>query len=122
MFEQDTVWLSNAQLVTLFDSSKADISEHIKHIFLSVELDEVPTVRKFRPVQKEGSRLIERDRIHYNLDVIIAIGYKVNSKQGTRFRQWVTQRLKDFLVRGYTINETRLKQMQQRIQTLQEGI
>jgi len=86
MFEQDTVWLTNAQLVTLFDSSKANISEHIKHIFLSGELDDVPTVRKFRTVQKEGSRLIERDRIHYNLDVIIAVGYRVNSKQGTRFR------------------------------------
>lgn len=122
MFEQDTVWLTNAQLVTLFDSSKANISEHIKHIFLSGELDEVPTVRKFRTVQKEGSRLIERDRIHYNLDVIIAVGYRVNSMQGTRFRQWATQRLKDFLVRGYAINEARLKQKQQHIQTLQEGI
>nr|WP_295924896.1 RhuM family protein [uncultured Dyadobacter sp.] len=122
IFEQDTVWLTNAQLVTLFDSSKANISEHIKHIFLSGELDDVPTVRKFRTVQKEGSRLIERDRIHYNLDVIIAVGYRVNSKQGTRFRQWATQRLKDFLVRGYAINETRLKQKQQHIQTLQEGI
>lgn len=122
MFEQDTVWLTNVQLVTLFDSSKANISEHIKHIFLSGELDEVPTVRKFRTVQKEGNRLIERDRIHYNLDVIIAVGYRVNSMQGTRFRQWATQRLKDFLVRGYAINEARLKQKQQHIQTLQEGI
>jgi hypothetical protein len=122
MFEQDTVWLTNAQLVKLFDSSKANISEHIKHIFLSGELDEIPTVRKFRTVQKEGSRQIERDRIHYNLDVIIAVGYRVNTKQGTRFRQWATQRVKEFLVRGYAINEVRLRQKQQHIQTLRDGI
>lgn len=122
VFEQDTVWLTNSQLVTLFGSSKANISEHIKHIFLSDELDEAGTVRKFRTVQREGSRLIERDRIHYNLDVIIAVGYRVNTKQGTQFRQWATQRLKDFLVKGYAINEARLKQKQQHIQTLRDGI
>src|SRR5690606_9029758 len=107
-FEQDTVWLTNAQLVELFDSSKANISEHIKHIFQAEELDEKSTVRNFRTVQKEGSRMVERDRVHYNLDVIISVGYRVNSKRGTQFRQWATQRLKDYLVQGYTINEKRL--------------
>jgi len=122
VFEQDTVWLTNSQLVTLFDSSKANISEHIKHIFLSEELDEAGTVRNFRTVQQEGNRLVERNRIHYNLDVIIAVGYRVNSKLGTQFRQWATHRLKDFLVKGYAINEARLRQKQQHIETLQDGI
>ena len=122
VFEQDTVWLTNSQLVTLFGSSKANISEHIKHIFQSDELDEGGTVRNFRTVQQEGARLVERNRIHYNLDVIIAVGYRVNTKLGTQFRQWATQRLKDFLVKGYAINEARLRQKQQHIETLQDGI
>ncbi|PQA53793.1 RhuM family protein [Siphonobacter curvatus] len=121
-FEQDTVWLTNNQLVEVFDSSKANISEHIRHIFSSGELNEGATVRKFRTVQKEGQRLVERDRVHYNLDVIIAVGYRVNSKQGTKFRQWATQRLKDYLIQGYAINEKRLAQKQQEIQTLKDGI
>lgn len=122
VFEEDTVWLTNSQLVNLFGSSKANISEHIKHIFQSDELDEAGTVRNFRTVQREGARLVERKRIHYNLDVIIAVGYRVNSKLGTQFRQWATQRLKDFLVKGYAINEARLRQKQQHIETLQNGI
>lgn len=121
-FDQDTVWLTNSQLVELFNSSKANISEHIKHIFQSEELQEKSTVRNFRTVQKEGIRMVERDRVHYNLDVIIAVGYRVNSKQGTQFRQWATQRLKDYLVQGYAINEKRLDQKQQEVQTLKDGI
>lgn len=121
-FEQDTVWLTNNQLVKIFASSKANISEHISNIFNSEELDEKSTVRNFRTVQKEGARNVERDRTHYNLDVIIAVGYRVNSKQGTQFRQWATQRLKDYLVQGYAINEKRLAQKQQEIQTLKDGI
>lgn len=121
-FQEDTVWLTNLQLVALFASSKANISEHIKHIFLSNELDEQATVRKFRTVQQEGNRLIKRDRVHYNLDVIIAVGYRVNTKQGTKFRQWATQRLKDYLIQGYAINEQRLAQKQQQVQTLKDGI
>ena len=121
-FQEDTVWLTNLQLVALFASSKANISEHIKHIFLSNELDELATVRKFRTVQQEGNRLIERDRVHYNLDVIIAVGYRVNTKQGTKFRQWATQRLKDYLIQGYAINEQRLAQKQQQVETLKDGI
>ena len=78
-FQEDTVWLTNWQLVALLASSKANISVHIKYIFLSKELDELATVRKFRTVQQEGSRLIEQDRVHYNLDVIIAVGYRVNT-------------------------------------------
>ena len=121
-FENETTWLTNSQLVELFKSSKANISEHIKHIFESDELDKDSTVRKFRTVQMEGKRAVERNRVHYNLDVIIAVGYRVNSKQGTQFRIWATQRLKDFLVQGYAINEARLSQKQQEVQTLRDGI
>ena len=121
-FENETTWLTNSQLVELFKSSKANISEHIKHIFKFEELDKDATVRNFRTVQMEGKRAVERDRVHYNLDVIIAVGYRVNSKRGTQFRQWATQRLKDFLVQGYAINERRLSQKQQEVQTLKDGI
>jgi prophage maintenance system killer protein len=121
-FEQGTVWLTNNQLVELFDSSKANVSEHIKHIFQSKELEESSTVRKFRTVQKEGERQVTRQRVHYNLDVIIAVGYRINTKRGTQFRQWATQRLKDYLVQGYVINERRLEQKQLEVQTLKDGI
>lgn len=121
-FEQETVWLTNGHLVELFLSSKANISEHIKHIFESGELDQGSTVRKFRTVQKEGKREVERERVHYNLDVIIAVGYRVNSKQGTLFRIWATQLLKDYLVKGFAVNEKRLAQKQQEVQTLKDGI
>jgi hypothetical protein len=91
--QQDTVWLTQAQMVELFASSKANISEHIKHVFASHELDQLATVRKFRTVQNEGARQVTRDREHYNLDVIIAVGYRVNTRRGTHFRQWATRTL-----------------------------
>jgi len=118
--------LTNSQLVELFESSKANISEHIENIFESGELDKDSTVRDFRTVQKEGKgnveRERERERVHYRLDVIIAVGYRVNSKTGTQFRQWITQRLKHFLVQGYAINVERHSWKQQEIQTLKNGI
>ncbi|PZX55505.1 virulence RhuM family protein [Algoriphagus ratkowskyi] len=94
------------------------MSEHIKNIFESEELQKDTTVRKFRTVQMEGKRTVERDRAHYNLDVIIAVGYRVNSKRGTQFRQWATQRLKDFLVQGYAIYENRLSQKHKKFRPL----
>ena len=121
-FEQETVWLTQMQFVLLFDSSKGNISEHIKHIFETGELDEASTVRNFRTVKKEGNREVARDRKHYNLDMIISVGYRVNSKQGVQFRQWATKRLKDFLVQGYAINEKRLKQKNQEVLHLKTGI
>ena len=118
----DSIWLTQAQIVELFDSSKANISEHIKHIFQSGELVEKSTVRNFRTVQKEGDRQVQRERIHYNLDVIISVGYRVNSIRGTQFRQWATQRLKDFLIEGVAINEKRLEQLGQEVGVLKSGI
>jgi|SRR5690348_742635 len=117
-FEGETVWLSQAQLVELFQSSKANISEHLRGIFQSGELSPDSTVRKFRTVRHEGSRQVSREIEHYNLDVIISVGYRVNSKRGIQFRQWATQKLKDYLVKGFAINNKRLEQLQQTIQLI----
>ena len=95
--DKDTVWLTQSQIVLLFQSSKANISEHTKHIFEEGELDKNQTVRKFRTVQTEGKKQVYRELDHYNLDLILSVGYRVNSKRGTQFRQWATQRLKDYL-------------------------
>jgi len=121
-FEEDSVWLTQPQIIALFDSSKANVSEHITHIFDSGELDSNSTVRKFRTVQKEGAREVTRERLFYNLDMIISIGYRVNSKRGTHFRQWATKRLKEYLVEGYAINRKRLEERNLEIKHLKEGI
>jgi len=121
-FDNETVWLNQNQLVELFEGSRSNIVEHIKNIYKSNELDEISTCRKFRQVRKEGNRQIERLIDHYNLDVIISVGYRINSKRGTQFRQWATQRLKDYLVQGYAINEKRLKEKQEEVEYLKTGI
>jgi hypothetical protein len=105
----ETVWLTQAQLCELFQKSKATISEHIKHVFEEGELNHEATVRKFRTVQKEGQRSVERELEHYNLDVIISVGYRVKSAQGTQFRIWATQRLKEYIIKGFTLNDDRFK-------------
>lgn len=106
---KDTVWLTQAQLSQLFVKNKRTISEHILNIYREKELNKRATVRKFRTVQTEGARKIVRFLEYYNLDVIISVGYRVKSKQGTRFRVWASKVLKDHLVQGFTINQNRLK-------------
>ena len=108
-FEGNTVWLTQAQLIDLYHSSKSNISEHIKHIFEDGELVEEATVRKFRTVQIEGSRQVSREVTHYNLDMIIAVGYRVRTPVGTRFRQWTTAHLKEYMQKGFTLDDERLK-------------
>jgi hypothetical protein len=103
--EDETIWLTQQQIVELFDSSKANISEHIKHIFDSGELVEGTTVRKFRTVQMEGNRKVNRELLHYSLDVIISVGYRVNSIRGTQFRIWANEVLKDYLLKGYAVHD-----------------
>jgi hypothetical protein len=103
--ENETVWLTQAQMVELFNSSKANISEHIKNIYSTQELYEDSTVRDFRTVRMEGHREVVRQMDYYNLDMIIAVGYRVNTKQGTQFRQWATRVLKDYLLKGYAVNQ-----------------
>jgi hypothetical protein len=107
--EDETVWLTQAQICELFQKSKATISEHIKNVFDEGELDAGATVRKFRTVQLEGNRNVEREIEHYNLDVIISVGYRVKSPQGTQFRIWATQRLKEYIIKGFTLNDDRFK-------------
>lgn len=109
-FEDETVWLTQAQLVDLYGSSKANVSEHIKHIFEEQELSKEATVRKFRTVQIEGSRQVEREVECYNLDMIISLGYRIKSKVATQFRQWATKRLNEYIRKGFTMDDERLKQ------------
>jgi prophage maintenance system killer protein len=120
--ENDTIWLSQMQMAELFNKDVRTINEHVQNIYKTAELPEDSTIRKFRIVRQEGTRNVRRNIDHYNLDMIISVGYRVNSKRGTQFRQWATQRLKDFLVQGYAINEKRLVQKQQEVATLKTGI
>lgn len=112
--EDESVWLSQAQIVELFDSSKANISEHLKHIFDSGELAKEITVRKFRTVRQEGNRNVARNIEFFNLDVIISVGYRVNTVRGIQFRQWANKILKGYLLRGYAVNQ-RFMQLEDRI-------
>jgi len=107
----ETVWLTQAQLVVLFQSSKANISEHIKNIYNENELTPDATVRKFRIVQKEGNREVSREVDHYNLDLIISLGYRVKSSIATKFRIWATARLSEYVTKGFTIDDERLKDL-----------
>ena len=113
--EADTIWLTQIQIVNLFESSKANISEHIKNIYKTGELNKEATVRKFRTVQKEGGRNVTRELTHYNLDMIISIGYRVNSIRGTQFRIWANKILKDYLLKGYALNN-RMNRIEDNVQ------
>ena len=112
--EDETVWLTQAQMIALFNSSKANISEHISNIYKQGELMQESTVRKFRTVRKEGNRMVSRELDFYNLDMIISVGFRVNSAQGIRFRQWANGVLKQYLLRGYNISQQFL-QLERRI-------
>ncbi len=120
--EKDTLWLTQRQMAELFDKDVRTINEHIQTICKTGELDRESTIRKFRIVRQEGKRQVTRNIDHYNLDMIISVGYRVNSKRGTQFRVWATQRLKDYLVKGYAINEKRLEQKEMEVQHLKTGI
>ena len=109
-FDGDTVWLNRQQLAQLFDRDIKTIGKHINNVFIENELDKESTVAKFATVQKEGARYIERSIDFYNLDVIISVGYRVKSQRGVQFRQWATSRLKDYLIKGFSINESRIQQ------------
>lgn len=109
----ETVWLSQAQMAELFVRDVRTISEHIKDIYKSAELSQNRTIRKFRIVQIEGKRQVEREIEFYNLDMIISVGYRVNSKRGTQFRIWATRTLRNYILQGYLINEQRLKENQE---------
>lgn len=105
----ETIWLTQQQVADLFEVQKAAISKHVKNIFESKELDQKATVSKMETVQKEGKRSIKRVFEYYNLDLVLSIGYRVNSKQATRFRQWANKVLKEYILQGYTFNRNRIK-------------
>ena len=113
--ERDTIWLSLNQMALLFERDKSVISRHLRNIYREGELDMESTVAFFATVQDEGSRQVTRRVEYYNLDAIISVGYRVNSKRGTQFRIWATQVLRDHILKGYTVNERRLQELQQTI-------
>ncbi len=109
--ENETVWLSQQQMAELFQSSRTNVVEHIKHIYEEGELDEQSTCRKFRQVQTEGNRQVTREIPFYNLDMIISLGYRIHSIVATHFRRWATERLKEYIIKGFTMDDERLKQL-----------
>jgi len=121
-FDGDTVWLNQMQMAALFNQTKQNISLHINNCYKEKELQKTSTVKESLTVQKEGKRTVNRKIDFYNLDVIISVGYRVKSKQGTQFRQWATQRLKDYLVKGYSINQKRLEEAESCFKDLKQAI
>ena len=120
--EGETVWLNQYQLEELFETDRTSITRHISNIYKSEELSKKATSAKIAQVQKEGAREITRQINFYNLDVIIAVGYRVNSKRGTEFRIWANKILKDYLIKGFSINEKRLSQQNEQLRELQESV
>ena len=108
-FQEETVWLMQEQMATLFGKARNTITEHIQNVYEEGELEQNRTNRKFRQVRTEGKREVEREIDHYNLDVIISVGYRVKSVQGTQFRIWATQRLKEYIIKGFALNDERFK-------------
>jgi hypothetical protein len=119
-FEKDTIWLTQKQIATIFGTEIPAVNKHIKNVFSEEELVKYSTISKMEIVQKEGNREVKRLVDTYNLDMIISIGYRINSNQATKFRQWATQRLKEHLVNGYSINQQRLEQLQKTIEIIRK--
>ncbi len=120
--EQESVWLNLNQMAELFDRDKSVISRHLKTIFDSQELDRQATVAKNATVQTEGDREVRRTIEFFNLDVVISVGYRVNSKRGVQFRQWATKVLRDHLVQGYTLNQKRLEEKAEKLIEMQQAV
>ena len=125
--ENETVWLSQKQMAELFGKNTKTINEHIGNVFKEGELEKDQTIRKFRIVQTEGKREVEREIDFYNLDVIISVGYRVKSKQGTQFRIWANKILREYLINGYVLNQEKLQQVKleeltQTINLIKQGL
>lgn len=108
--QEETIWLTQQKIADVFGVAKSTISEHFTNIFESEELEKEATVRKFRTVQKEGEREVSRNLDYYNLDAIISVGYRVNSSKATQFRIWATTTLKEYIIKGFAMDDERLKQ------------
>ena len=113
--KDETVWLTQLQMAELFNSSRTNIIEHINNIYSEGELDKQSTCQEFRQVRKEGKRTVSRNSLFYNLDMIISVGYRVKSKQGIIFRKWATSVLKDYLLKGYAVNQKRLEYLEKTV-------
>ena len=109
LIKDDSIWLTQKAMAELFNTTPQNITIHLKNIFESEELEERATCKDFLQVQKEGSRTVQRNMAFYNLDAIIAVGYRVNSKQATAFRKWATQTLKEYIIKGFVLNDDMLK-------------
>jgi prophage maintenance system killer protein len=120
--EEESVWLSQKQMSELFKKDIRTINEHIQNIYSENELAQIQTTRKFRIVQQEGKRKVSRDIENYNLDVIISVGYRVKSLQGTQFRVWANKILKEYLLKGYSLNQVMLKKQTQQIKELEKTL
>ncbi|MAY84106.1 MAG: hypothetical protein CMP59_08230 [Flavobacteriales bacterium] len=118
----DTIWATELQIAEIFGRDRTVVNRHIKNAFKEGELDQEATSAKIAQVRKEGDREIEREILHYNLDVIISVGYRVKSPLATEFRQWATERLKEYLLKGYSINQKLLLTEQQKVEVLQQEI
>ncbi len=119
--DKETIWLTQKQMGVLFEKDSDTIGLHLKNIYSEQELDENATTELFSVVQKEGNRSVTRNIRFYNLDAILSVGYRVNSKRGTQFRQWATQRLKDYLLKGYAINN-RMNRIEDSVQAISEKV
>lgn len=109
--EDETVWLTQQQMAELYQTSRTNVVEHIAHIYEEGELEESSTCRKFRQVRQEGTRKVSREMVYYNLDMIISLGYRIKSSIATNFRRWATERLKEYMIKGFTMDDERLKQL-----------
>lgn len=116
--QQDTMWMTQQMMAELFQTTVPNINVHIKNIYKESELQEEGTIKEFLIVRKEGSRTVRRPVNFYNLDMILSVGYRVNTRRGTQFRIWATQRLREYLVRGYVVHEKRLQQLGQVVQLM----
>jgi len=121
-FEKETIWLTQKQIAMVFGTEIPAINKHIKNIYKAGELDNEATVSKMEIVQQEGKRQVVRTIEHYNLDVILSVGYRVNSSKATQFRIWATQRLKEHLVNGYSLNQKRLDELNRTVKLIQNSI
>ena len=120
--ENDTIWLTQKAMAEVFQTTKQNISSHLKNIFKEGELEEEATVKKILTVQNEGGREISRNQIFFNLDAIISVGYRVKSKTATHFRQWATKVLRNYMIEGYAINEKRLCEQEKKLELLKSTL
>ena len=121
ILDEETVWATQRQMSELFNTTSQNITLHLKRVYEEGEISEKATCKEYLQVQKEGQRQVKRKQQVYNLDAILSVGYRINSKRGTQFRQWATQRLKDYLVKGYAINQKRLDELGKLVQLIENS-